>query len=58
MARSTLDDMVQFDVVPVAVNSLWPKVGFQYVEERNLKTYKAQCGIIPLSQMLENIACA
>ena len=33
-------------------------VGFQYVQERNLKTYRAQCGIIPLSQMLENIACA
>ena len=35
--RSTSEDMVEFDDVPVAVNSLWPN-SFQDVEERNLKT--------------------
>ena len=53
--RSTLD-LVQLDVVPLAVNLLWLHSQFSRSLRKLHCNYVGQCSIIPLCQVLQNIA--
>jgi len=51
-----MEDLVHVDVVPLAVNFLWPHSWFPVSKRESSWNYRAQCGIIPLCQVLQNIA--